>query len=179
MHFLVYVRTDCGKLNLYRILVVCDELAVPRILSAVGVQSLVCQVEHAPERNRVLRRIKRLKDKVVCRQLVGDGGGSHGCPALSYVLACGDHRTFFGHSAAYRAMFIARISVIVEGRRHIAGQLPVCVVRGFVAVDCASRIFAGIPVRIVVVFPSRSVKVMLCNDKLDGCGRFNVPRAKL
>lgn len=55
-------------------------------------------------------------------------------------------------------MFIARISVIVEGRRHIAGQLPVCVVRGFVAVDGASRIFAGIPVRMLVVLPRGGVK---------------------
>ena len=179
IHLVVNVRTDGGKLYFYRIFVICDEIAILGILSAGGVQSVIREIEHAPERNRVFGRVKRRKDKVVCRQLVGDGGGSHGCLTHSDVLACGDNRAFFCQGTAHRAVFVAGVSVRVKSGCGGIFQLTLGVVRGFVAVDCASRIFAWIPVRILIMFPRGSVKIVLGDDKPDGCGCFHARSAVL
>ena len=179
IHLIVNVRTDCFKLDFNRILVPRDKLAVFGILSAGGVQSVIREIEHAPERNRVFGRIKRRKDKVVCRQLVGDGGWSHGCLTHSDVLACGDNRAFFCQGTAHRAVFVAGVSVRVKSGCGGIFQLTLGVVRGFVAVDCASRIFAWIPVRILIMFPRGSVKIVLGDDKPDGCGCFHSRSAVL
>ena len=156
---------------------ICDEIAILGILSAGGVQSVIREIEHAPERNRVFGRVKRRKDKVVCRQLVGDGGWSHGCLTHSDVLACGDNRAFFCQTAAHRAVFVAGVSVHVKSGCDGVFQLALGVVRGFVATEGASRIFAGIPVRMLVVLPHGGVKIVLGDDKPDRCGCFNARAA--
>ena len=176
---MVNIRTDCFKLDFNRILVPRDKLAVFGILSAGGVQSVIREIEHAPERNRVFGRVKRRKDKVVCRQLVGDCGRGHVCLTYSYVLACGDNCAFFCQGAAHRAVFVAGVSVRIEGGFNCILQLAIGIVRNFISMNCTSRVFAGIPVFCRVVFPRGSVKVMLCNDKLDGCGCFHARSAVL
>ena len=153
IHLMVNIRTDCFKLDFNRILVPRDKLAVFGILSAGGVQSVIREIEHAPERNRVFGRVKRRKDKVVCRQLVGDCGRGHVCLTYSYVLACGDNCAFFCQGAAHRAVFVAGVSVRIEGGFNCILQLAVGIVRNFISMNCTSRVFAGIPVFCRVVFP--------------------------
>ena len=156
-----------------------DKLAVFGILSAGGVQSVIREIEHAPERNRVFFFVLRRENKVVCRHFVRDRGGSHGCLTHSDVLACGDNRAFFCQGTAHRAVFVAGVSVRVKSGCGGIFQLTLGVVRGFVAVDGASRIFAGIPVRMLIVFPSRSVKVVLGHNEGNGCGCFHARSAVL